>query len=347
MYIHVRVMNGSSCFRSGSLAPSRAHDEAEPGVEHQLQRDARRDVAARCARSAHRWPARLRRGRSARRGNSATASTWSRCDMVARGKCSARIIARFLVIAWTPCIADDDVNRNVKTPIHRYVMKFGTPLLRADDHAEDQVVDRRVGQRGQDLPEPAELRLAERGRDDRRRVRRDEVPVRPQLTRVVRDVRPGAGDAEPIPGGEFRSGEPRIWPGGGCADQLGAPIPKQFQHDATSTAARTPARPPSVTFGDQPTFASNETPPYRRYSTVVPDTSLRNRIVVVLPCLCDNRHEADGRQAHAGRRGGPPWRHHRGDPRRAGARAGRGRLRAPVHRGGCPAGRRGQDRCLP
>ena len=78
----------------------------------------------------------------------------------ARGKCSALIRPRLPEIARTPLSTEDWVKVKMKTPVTRNGDEVVDAPAGADQQAEDQVVDRRVEQRGHDLPELAEPGLA-------------------------------------------------------------------------------------------------------------------------------------------------------------------------------------------
>jgi hypothetical protein len=78
------------------------------------------------------------------------------------------------------------------------------------DYPEDQEIDGRVHQRCEHLPQPTEPRLAERGDGPPIGVRRDELPVPPDLAEVGAERRPRAGRRQPVPRGEPGQGRRRF-----------------------------------------------------------------------------------------------------------------------------------------
>ena len=213
------------------------------------------------------------------------------------------------------------------------------PCLVLSDHAEDEVVDRRVGQRGEHLPELAQPGVAERGGELGVGVRGDEVPVRPQLP----DVLAGGWGARRRPAARAgRPAAPGVRPVSGSASAVLAmamalrsfvlergAARRRCELLAVSPVAR--ERPPSSLRG-RVVRKHVGTQPYRRCATCLRD------------CV---RVTVTREEARTGRRGGAARRHHHGDPPRGDAGTRRGRLRPALHRGGGPAGRGRQDRDLP
>lgn len=150
------------------------------------------------------WPKASRIRTSAPREKS---SCWSCCraseiGSEARGKCSARTRPMLPLMARVPHGdrragegPDEDAGDQERHEVRH-------PVLRLHQDAEDEVVDRRVEQRGHDLPDLAELRLAVLGGELGGGERRDEVPPPPQLPYVR-----GQGGARPAHGQAVALGE--------------------------------------------------------------------------------------------------------------------------------------------